>query len=1001
MSNSELKRAAAWSSAFALGASLLVGLPAANAASGDVVLAPTTGTKTAAFFTDELSLTTSISSLVTATTTAYEILNPDEQPLYFAVIPTGSETTTRAAVDVSSTTEQSARILIDAYDALGNVVDIDDAPGNAGGSSDTFLTLDIWDEGGTENFGDSTDTDEVRGEFVFDFDSYDVTRLVIRGIENVGNSSTLIVQPYLATTSNDTGLITGATGTTDRTGVVEAKDMVLGSGDVEIQVRSWVEAEATADYETVDALYASELHTVTFYDPKGTAAIPRIEKFKSSSLYLNEDDNSSQIVSASLQFSKPVNLDQVDVTEWAYAIKTAGGTELKSAAAFSPSERKIRNGYTKHDQGDRIYLALDEGAALTVADASLRVDVYHEDNSTVVAQSIGYNFPTVTEEYQIQAAVTNEGVTTQVDSDDTGFTVRAGTTALTYKAQIKSDDTTRDKTASVPVLAVVSAGAYMGGDTLTVSGLSGSLAKGQVGIVEGFTDANGEWSVTVTSSAGTKSSSYTIEFFVLTEGGSANQSNYVGTNKSSTLAAYTATYADASASTLTPSTTVASGDSVTLTFTAKDSYGVGTNLNGTKSLSVELKASDADNLDVDAAVAADGTVSFTFDNWLAAGESDILTATLYTGTSTSPTTVTSTAVALYAGSAADKINVPTTLSGNITYADFNVGTAPTTAIPGPGNSEDIEYTGTVVDANGNGIPGASVVVAADGFQLASLNPGATDKRYVDTITVTTNAAGVFQVSMWAHKTSATGHTVTVTAAGKTASTLVKTYLPNSLDGNNLSFSLEMPANVVVNQTYAIVASLTDKWGNPVQTFGTTEGLAIQGFGSVQINSTDTLTEKNFDKDGKVTVFVRSIKDIAGPGSISATLQATDYKHSAAGSQVTLTVAEIATDVETTVWDETAFASTVSSNVEVLTSAPAAAQKVNAGSFKGYVAVYAKGYEGQRLSAKVGKDWVIVPSIPAATNDLYRYVEFTGAGVDVAVRIYIDRVLVDTINLTTK
>ena len=77
------------------------------------------------------------------------------------------------------------------------------------------------------------------------------------------------------------------------------------------------------------------------------------------------------------------------------------------------------------------------------------------------------------------------------------------------------------------------------------------------------------------------------------------------------------------------------------------------------------------------------------------------------------------------------------------------------------------------------------------------------------------------------------------------------------------------------------------------------------------------------------------------------------------------------------------------------------QKVNAGSFKGYVAVYAKGYEGHRLSAKVGKDWVIVPSIPAAANDLYRHVEFTGAGVDVAVRIYIDRVLVDTINLTTK
>jgi hypothetical protein len=83
------------------------------------------------------------------------------------------------------------------------------------------------------------------------------------------------------------------------------------------------------------------------------------------------------------------------------------------------------------------------------------------------------------------------------------------------------------------------------------------------------------------------------------------------------------------------------------------------------------------------------------------------------------------------------------------------------------------------------------------------------------------------------------------------------------------------------------------------------------------------------------------------------------------------------------------------------SASTIIKKVNAGSFKGYVALYALGYEGQRLSAKVGKDWVIVPSIPRQTSNLYRYVEFTGAGVNVAVRIYIDRVLVRTVYLTTK
>ena len=77
------------------------------------------------------------------------------------------------------------------------------------------------------------------------------------------------------------------------------------------------------------------------------------------------------------------------------------------------------------------------------------------------------------------------------------------------------------------------------------------------------------------------------------------------------------------------------------------------------------------------------------------------------------------------------------------------------------------------------------------------------------------------------------------------------------------------------------------------------------------------------------------------------------------------------------------------------------QKVNAGSFKGYVAVYALGHEGSRLSAKIGRDWVVIPSIPSRDNNLFRVTDFTGAGVDIKVRIYIDRVLMETIPLTTK
>jgi hypothetical protein len=148
-------------------------------------------------------------------------------------------------------------------------------------------------------------------------------------------------------------------------------------------------------------------------------------------------------------------------------------------------------------------------------------------------------------------------------------------------------------------------------------------------------------------------------------------------------------------------------------------------------------------------------------------------------------------------------------------------------------------------------------------------------------------------------------------------------------------------------------------------------------------------------------------DVAGPGSLTATLAtgtgAWVYPTGATGAAggTTTAVGTLNTaDKKSTAWDESAWSNELSVEIEVLDSAAdiTTDTKVNAGSFKGYVAIYAKGYEGQRLSAKVGKDWVV---IPALGSNYERVVELVGPGVDVTVRIYIDRVLVDTISLTTK
>ncbi len=72
--------------------------------------------------------------------------------------------------------------------------------------------------------------------------------------------------------------------------------------------------------------------------------------------------------------------------------------------------------------------------------------------------------------------------------------------------------------------------------------------------------------------------------------------------------------------------------------------------------------------------------------------------------------------------------------------------------------------------------------------------------------------------------------------------------------------------------------------------------------------------------------------------------------------------------------------------------------VNAGTFRGVVALYAAGYAGQRFSAKVGRDWVVVDRL---SSNYVRLIERVGAGRQLKINIFINRKLVRTIDLTTR
>jgi len=89
-------------------------------------------------------------------------------------------------------------------------------------------------------------------------------------------------------------------------------------------------------------------------------------------------------------------------------------------------------------------------------------------------------------------------------------------------------------------------------------------------------------------------------------------------------------------------------------------------------------------------------------------------------------------------------------------------------------------------------------------------------------------------------------------------------------------------------------------------------------------------------------------------------------------------------------------------VSSLTAAPSADQKITVGTFKGYVAIYTKGYMGQKLSAKVAGKWLVVDPIAAyKSNDYSRTVRLTGAGYTITVDLYIDGAFVRSEVVTTK
>jgi len=279
-------------------------------------------------------------------------------------------------------------------------------------------------------------------------------------------------------------------------------------------------------------------------------------------------------------------------------------------------------------------------------------------------------------------------------------------------------------------------------------------------------------------------------------------------------------------------------------------------------------------------------------------------------------------------------------------------------------ADGTNITGTVTAIN-NTATNTSVTLSAPGLGFVTSN-GIYAK---DSITVLTSAAGAFSVAYVGNV--AGDYTITVTSGTKSEE--IEVAIEAAVQGNETAVNLSV-VNNEPGKTMTVSGTVVDAFGNPVPVVADDFSLTYDGPGLL-VNDLPT----SVGADGSFEFKVLLGQNETVEGTVTVETAGADKVDLAAD-----TAAQQADNVIAT--------------LDIAPAAPAADTKVNAGSFKGYVAVYAKGHEGKRLSAKIGNDWVVVESL---ASNFERIVDFTGAGYTISVRIYIDRVLVDTIVVTTK
>jgi hypothetical protein len=580
---------------------------------------------------------------------------------------------------------------------------------------------------------------------------------------------------------------------------------------------------------------------------------------------------------------------------------------------------------------------------------------------------------------QVSAGVENKAtVTPDVSS---GFSVRAGTVAAVQVTSSVTTSTGLSVGAGIPVSIAVTETST---GIVTVNGTTVTTSK----TINTTTDANGKVVISVTNSSGL--ATQTVALAVSSQGFSDTAT------LTWAAAAYALTDSNDNASTQVTERSISVGGEVAFNLSLKDQWGAapagefrikavgaGTRYDFTTYESMSNGSLNWTLSDAPVSVSTmTGTVTYSVQqknsagSWVTPDGTAPLVALTSGGTEIHADAITinvrganGTTVTLNADAISDAdLSVASTVKALVAADTRNAGISANDVSLETGDVT-ARITGTIKDKfTGVAQPGSLVTFSGNSAILFS--NGVVES--FGSFSMVASATGTFTVNAFSNS-GLTDSVVTVTSNG--ASSTVKVSFTGSGSGSGNIFTITAPASAMPGTTFQVKGKLADSYGNGVTVAAPDIKVTYTGPGLV-VGTLPTAT----DAFGEFVFSVLLGSNDSGSAVITASYDQgsdDDFTGTAAG------------DLDIVV------------SKTVVIGAAISATKITVGTYKGYVAVFAKGYEGQKLSVRLASKWHVVAALADLKAGYALKTINTGVGYEANVIVYIDGVEVQRKTITTK